>query len=365
MPERKIKVLVVDDSMVNRKTVAELLRADPRIEVVGTATDPYMARDKILELEPDVMALDTEMPKMDGITFLKILMKQHPMPVVAMTPQSKTGSRLALGALEAGAVDVVMKLASDIFSPESGPELIAKIMAAANPDERAAKGSPISSLQTPASSPRPTPTRLPEGVIKYHLKQVILLGASTGGTEALRDVLMQLPGDMPGICIVQHIPEDFSGPFAERLNSVSALEVREAKDGDQVRPGLALIAPGDLHMTIHKRSPEGFYVQVRPGEKHGHHRPSVDLLFQSAAAIMGPRAVAGLLTGMGRDGADGLLALRQAGARTFAQDEQSCVVFGMPRAAMEIGAAEKMVPLPTIASHILRLASIAAASKPD
>jgi two-component system chemotaxis response regulator CheB len=202
-------------------------------------------------------------------------------------------------------------------------------------------------------------------VIKYHLKQVILLGASTGGTEALRDVLMQLPGDMPGICIVQHIPEDFSGPFAERLNSVSALEVREAKDGDHVRPGLVLIAPGDLHMTIHKRSPEGFYVQVRPGEKHGHHRPSVDLLFQSAAAIMGPRAVAGLLTGMGRDGADGLLALRQAGARTFAQDEQSCVVFGMPRAAMEIGAAEKMVPLPTIASHILRLASIAAASKPD
>jgi two-component system chemotaxis response regulator CheB len=202
-------------------------------------------------------------------------------------------------------------------------------------------------------------------VIKYHPKQVILLGASTGGTEALRDVLAELPGDMPGICIVQHIPSDFSRPFAERLNAVSALEVREARDGDLVRPGLALIAPGDLHMTIHKRSPEGFHVQVRAGEKYGHHRPSVDLLFQSAASIMGPRAVAGLLTGMGRDGADGLLALRQAGARTFVQDEQSSVVFGMPRAAMENGAAEKMVSLPNIASHIVRLASVASVTKND
>ena len=365
MSGKKIKVLVVDDSLVNRKMVTEILRGDPDIEVVGTATDPYMARDKILELEPDVMALDTEMPKMDGITFLKILMRQHPMPVVAMPPHSKSGMRRALGALEAGAVDVVMKLASDIFALESGPELIAKIKAAANPDARPAVGAPISNLQTPLGASSPIPARLPSGVIKYHPKQVILLGASTGGTEALRDVLAQLPGDMPGICIVQHIPSDFSRPFAERLNAVSALEVREARDGDLVRPGLALIAPGDLHMTIHKRSPEGFHVQVRPGEKYGHHRPSVDLLFQSAASIMGPRAVAGLLTGMGRDGADGLLALRQAGARTFAQDEQSSVVFGMPRAAMENGAAEKMVSLPNIASHIVRLASVASVTKSD
>lgn len=362
---KKIKVLVVDDSLVNRKMVSEILRADPDLEVVGTATDPYMARDKILELEPDVMVLDTEMPKMDGITFLKILMRQHPMPVVAMPPQSKSGMRRALSALEAGAVDVVMKLASDIFAFEAGPELIAKIKAAANPDARPAVGAPIANLQTPLGTSSPTPARLPSGVIKYHPGQVILLGASTGGTEALRDVLAQLPGDMPGICIVQHIPSDFSKPFAERLNAVSALEVREARDGDLVRPGVVLIAPGDLHMTIHKRIPEGFHVQVRPGEKYGHHRPSVDLLFQSAATIMGPRAVAGLLTGMGCDGAAGLLALRQAGARTFAQDEHSSVVFGMPRAAMENGAAEKMVALPNIASHIVRLASVASVAKND
>lgn len=365
MSARKIRVLVVDDSMVNRKLVTEALRADSEIEVVGTATDPYMARDKILELEPDVMALDTEMPKMDGITFLKILMKQHPMPVVAMAPGSKTGARRALSALEAGASEVVMKPASDIFAPDSGPELVAKIKAAANPDERPAVGAPISSLTPPAASTPSLPPRLPGGVIKYHPKQVILLGASTGGTEALRDVLAQLPGDMPGICLVQHIPEDFSRPFAERLNSVSALEVREARDGDLVRPGLVLVAPGDLHMTIHRRTPDGFYVQVRSGEKYGHHRPSVDLLFQSAAAIMGPRAVAGLLTGMGCDGAGGLLALRQAGARTFAQDEQTSVVFGMPRAAMQNGGAEKMVPLPHIASHIVRLAGMAAMVKSD
>jgi two-component system chemotaxis response regulator CheB len=365
MTERKIRVLVVDDSMVNRKKVSEVLRADPGIEVVGTATDPYVARDKILELEPDVMVLDTELPKMDGLTFLKILMKQHPIPVVAMTPQSKTGSRHALGALEAGAVDVVMKLASDIFTPEAGPELIAKIKAAANPDARPAVGAPISNLSVPSRPAAASPARLPSGLMKYHPRQVILLGASTGGTEALRDVLAQLPGDMPGICIVQHIPEDFSRPFAERLNGASALEVREARDGDLVRPGLALIAPGDLHMTIHQHGHEGFHVQVRPGEKHGHHRPSVDLLFQSAAAIMGLRAVAGLLTGMGRDGADGLLALRRAGARTFAQDEQSCVVFGMPRAAMENGAAEKMVALPNIATHIVRLAGLASVAKAD
>jgi two-component system chemotaxis response regulator CheB len=176
-------------------------------------------------------------------------------------------------------------------------------------------------------------------------------------------VLARLPGDLPGICIVQHIPEGFSSAFAERLNAVCALEVREARDGDVVRPGLVLIAPGDLHMTIHKHGLEGFRVQVTNGPKVGHHRPSVDLLFQSAASIMGPRVVAGLFTGMGRDGAEGLLALRQAGAKTFAQDEESCVVFGMPRAAMECGAAEKMVPLSHIASHIVKLAGLVSVVK--
>lgn len=367
MPERKIRALVVDDSMLNRKMISDALRADPDIEVAGTATDPYTARDKILELLPDVVVLDLEMPKMDGVTFLGILMKQRPLPVVVMALQGKTGQRRAMDAWEAGAADVVFKTASDMVLPEAAAELVAKVKTAANSDVTPPRrGRPIQLPIPPAAereiSANP-PARLSGGIIRYHAHQVILLGASTGGTEALRDVLVRLPADVPGICIVQHIPEGFSGAFAERLNAVTAIEVREARDGDVVRPGLALIAPGDLHMTIHRNGSEGFRVQVSNGPKVGHHRPSVDLLFRSAAAIMGPRAVAGIFTGMGRDGAEGLLALRQAGAKTFAQDEESCVVFGMPRAAMEIGAAERMVPLSNIPAHILKLAGMASVVK--
>jgi two-component system chemotaxis response regulator CheB len=364
MPDRKIRILVIDDSILNRKWIADTLRADPALEVAGTATDPFSARDKILELQPDVVVLDLDMPKMDGVTFLRILMKQHPLPVVAMALPGKSGSRLAVDALEAGAVDVIFKTASDIFIADSAAELVAKVKAAAScqPAPRAvSKPTPVALTPPPLipAFPASAPAdRIPGGLIRYHPRQVILLGASTGGTEALRDVLMRLPGDMPGICIVQHIPEGFSSAFAERLNAVCALEVREAREGDVVRPGLVLIAPGDLHMTIHKHGSEAFRVQVANGPKVGHHRPSVDLLFQSAASIMGPRVVAGLFTGMGRDGAEGLLALRQSGAKTFAQDEESCVVFGMPRAAMELGAAEKMVPLPGIAAHIVKLAGL-------
>jgi two-component system chemotaxis response regulator CheB len=367
MSDRKTRILVIDDSMVNRKWISEVLRADARLEVAGTATDPFSAREKILDLEPDVVVLDLDTPKMDGVTFLRLLMKERPLPVVAMALPGKTGSRRAVEALEAGAVDVIFKTPSDHFPGESASELLAKVTAAAT-----RKISPLAvpkKITLPPlipSSPAPggNPVeRIPGGVIRYHPMQAILLGASTGGTEALRDVLMRLPGDLPGICIVQHIPEGFSSAFAERLNAVSTLEVREAKDGDSVRPGLALIAPGDLHMTIQKDGSQGYRVKISDGPKVAHHRPSVDLLFQSAAAIMGPRAVAGLFTGMGRDGAEGLLALRQAGAKTFAQDEESCVVFGMPRAAMENGAAEKMVPLSNIAAHIVKLAGITSTVK--
>jgi two-component system chemotaxis response regulator CheB len=358
MIDRKIRILVIDGSMLNRKWIADTLRADPALEVAGTATDAFSARDKILELEPDVVVLDLDMPKMDGVTFLRILMKQRPMPVLAMALPGKTGSRLAVEAIAAGAVDVVFKTASDMFIADSAAELVAKVKAA------------LDRPPAPQALPRPTVVpvanssdRIPGGIMRYHPRQVILLGASTGGTEALRDVLARLPRDLPGICIVQHIPEGFSTAFAERLNAVCALEVREARDGDVVRPGLVLIAPGDLHMTIHKNGPDGFRVQVANGPKVGHHRPSVDLLFQSAASIMGPRVVAGLFTGMGRDGAEGLLALRQAGAKTFAQDEESCVVFGMPRAAMENGAAERMVPLQNIAAHIVKLAGLVSVVK--
>ena len=354
MLTRKIKVLVVDDSMVVRKIVTDALRTDSEIDVVGTATDPYMARDKILELKPDVITLDIEMPKMDGLTFLKLIMKQHPMPVIIMSSLTQAGSRMALDALEAGAVDVLLKPSSTVFLSDMAPDLIMKIKAAAN----ARGGSTAGALARAGTAPR----RITGGVTRYHLKQLILLGASTGGTEALREVFSQLPGDLPGICIVQHIPGSFSGAFAERLNSVSAVEVREARDGDVLKRGLALVAPGDFHMLLHKRGEEGYMVQIKQGPKVMHHRPSIDLLFESAAPIAGSQVVAGIFTGMGSDGASGLLALRKAGARTFAQDEKTSAVYGMPKVAAEVGAAEKVVPLPAIPAYIVKAAAIVAGS---
>lgn len=354
MLNRKIKVLVVDDSMVVRKIVTDALRTDPEIDVVGTASDPYMARDKILELKPDVITLDIEMPKMDGLTFLRLIMKQHPMPVIIMSSLTQAGSRMALDALEAGAVDVLLKPGSTVFLSDMAPDLIMKIKAAANARGASSAGAPARAGTASG--------RIASGVTRYHSKQLILLGASTGGTEALREVFSQLPGDLPGICIVQHIPGSFSGAFAERLNSVSAVEVREARDGDVLKRGLALVAPGDFHMLLHKRGEEGYMVQVKQGPKVMHHRPSIDLLFESAAPIAGPRVVAGIFTGMGSDGANGLLALRKAGARTFAQDEKTSVVYGMPRVAAEVGAAEKVVPLPAIPAYIVKAAAIVAGS---
>ncbi|MEI8292677.1 MAG: chemotaxis response regulator protein-glutamate methylesterase [bacterium] len=358
MPSRQIKVLVVDDSLVVRKVVTDALRTDPEIDVVGTAGDPYIARDKILELKPDVITLDIEMPKMDGLTFLKLIMRQHPLPVIIMSSLTQAGSRIAMDALESGAVDVLLKPGSSVFLSDMVPDLIMKIKAAAN-----ARSSSFLAPSTRNSSSGGA-GGISGGTTRYHSKQVILLGASTGGTEALRDVFSQLPGDLPGICIVQHIPGSFSAAFAERLNSVSAIEVREARDGDVLRRGLALVAPGDFHMLLHKRGEQGYMVQVKQGPKIMHHRPSVDLLFESAAPIAGARAVAGIFTGMGSDGANGLLALRKAGARTFAQDEKTCVVYGMPRVAVELGAAERVVPLPGIPAYIVKAAAIAAGSTP-
>ena len=242
MLAKKIKVLVVDDSIVVRKMVSDALRNDPDLEVVGTATDPYVARDKILELKPDVLTLDIEMPKMDGLTFLKILMKHHPMPVIIMSSLTQAGSRMALDALEAGAVDVLVKPGSALFLNDMASELILKIKAAGS-----SRGASRGGVSAGVGG------RIASGPVRYHSKQMIFLGASTGGTEALKEVFMQLPGDLPGICIVQHIPGSFSGPFAERLNSVSAMEVREARDGDVIRPGLALVAPGDFHMILQRR----------------------------------------------------------------------------------------------------------------
>jgi two-component system chemotaxis response regulator CheB len=354
---RKIRVLIVDDSAIVRKLASDALNADPEIEVVGTAGDPFIARDKILELEPDVITLDIEMPRMDGITFLKILMKHRPMPIVIMSSISQKGSRYALEALEAGAVDVIAKPGTANSVGDLSEDLVRKVKTAyaarhrfftpTKPPEAPAKG--VSRQPLP-------PTRLTLAPGSFDSRTMILLGASTGGTEALKEVLIRLPADMPPICIIQHIPAYFSGAFANRLNDLCAMEVREARDGDEIRSGLALVAPGDFHMLLCTRDGKSI-VRLKQGPKVWHQRPAVDILFQSAVPLVGRHAIAGVLTGMGQDGAKGLLELRTAGARTFAQDEASCVVFGMPNAAMKLGGAEKMVSLLDIPRHILTLVS--------
>lgn len=346
---RKIRVLIVDDSAIVRKLVSDALSKDPEIEVVGTAVDPYVARDKILELEPDVITLDIEMPRMDGLTFLRILMKHHPLPVIIMSSLTQNGSGFALDALEAGAVDVLAKPHGSQSVGDLRHDLAEKVKAAAASRRRgAAPAAPAAGAVRPVAAPGAPVAR----ATSFHPSQIVLLGASTGGTEALKEVLTRLPAQMPGICIVQHIPAYFSKAFADRLNTLCELEVREAKDGDAVVPGLALVAPGDYHMILRKRA-EGYFVQLKQGPKIWHQRPAVDLLFQSAAELVDGHAVAGVLTGMGRDGADGLLKLKQAGNRTFAQDEASCVVFGMPRVCMEIGAAQKMLPLMSVPNYLV------------
>jgi len=394
MTPRRIRVLVVDDSAVVRKLVSDALRADPELEVVGTAIDPYAARDKIKELNPDVLTLDLEMPRMDGLTFLRILMEQHPLPVVIMSSLTQRGSDYALEALRLGACDVLGKPAGSYSFGDLGPQLISCIKAAAIARLRrprpAAPGTPVASSSAPVASgaassnadavapagaPRPaqpaafTPSapayvpqhpapaplepRLAPRTIANTSRQLILLGASTGGTEALREVLTRLPGGLPPIAIVQHIPPVFSKAFADRLCKQCAFEVREAVDGDVLRPGLALIAPGNFHLMV-QWSGDRYRARVVTGPQVWHQRPAVDLLFKSAAECgAGPHAIAGVLTGMGKDGAEGLLRLREAGATTFAQDEASSVVYGMPRAAWENGAAQRQLALDRVADFIV------------
>jgi two-component system chemotaxis response regulator CheB len=346
---RKIRVLIVDDSAVVRRYASEALAADPDIEVVGTAEDPYVARDRLRELSPDVLTLDLEMPRMDGLTFLKLLMQSRPMPVIVMSSLTQRGSDYTLEALRLGAVDFLGKPDSHNSFGDLGPQLIAKVKAAAaanmraySPEARHPTAHPFGTGIAPRQHPR---THSP--------RSIILLGASTGGTEALRDVLTRLPGDLPGIAIVQHIPGTFSRAFADRLNSLCELEVREAVDGDRIEPGLALIAPGGFHMLL-QWSADHYRVRVTGGPPVWHQRPAVDILFKSAADCgAAPHAVAGLLTGMGKDGAEGLLRLREKGARTFAQDEASSVVYGMPKAAWECGAAQVQLPLDRVAFHLI------------
>ena len=346
MSQRRIRVLVVDDSALVRKLVSDALKNDPEIEVVGTAVDPYAARDKIKELNPDVLTLDLEMPRMDGLTFLKIIMEQRPLPVIIMSSLTQRGSDYAFEALRLGAFDVLAKPSGSSSFGDLGPQLISRIKATA--------GARIRRVQAGALQPKKNVARTPVTRSRGSPRDLILLGASTGGTEALREVLTHLPGDLPGIAIVQHIPPVFSRTFAERLNDLCAFEVREAVDGDKLKPGLALVAPGNFHLMV-QWVHDHYAVRVTTGPAVWHQRPAVDLLFKSAAEpAIAPHVLAGVFTGMGRDGADGLLRLRERGAKTFAQDEASSVVYGMPRAAWENGGAQSQVSLDRAADFILR-----------
>jgi two-component system chemotaxis response regulator CheB len=353
MNSKPIRLLVVDDSALARKIITNSLATHPEIEVVGTAVDPYVARDKILELNPDVVTLDIEMPRMDGITFLKVIMKHRPMPVIIMSSLTTAGSEKAMEALQAGAVDVMEKPGGAYSAYADGNRLAEKIVAAASarirpplddarPDRRGAVTAP----RVAAPDARSFPAR-----------KVILIGASTGGTEALKTVLTSMRGDLPGICIVQHIPAYFSKAFADRMNEICAMEVREAKHQDAVKAGLALIAPGGYHLFL-KWQGSHYIVELNQGPPVHHQRPAVDILFDSAVkAGAGPHAAAAVLTGMGADGANGLLRLREQGARTIAQNEETCVVFGMPREAIRLGAAQQVLPLEQIGLRLDQMIS--------
>lgn len=344
--QNRIKVLIVDDSAIVRKVLTDALSGESDIEVVGTAPDPYVARDKILALKPDVLTLDIEMPRMDGVTFLKKLMHYRPMPVIVISSLGVASSRTALQALEAGAIDVLAKPGGPQSVGELRLSVAAKIRAARIARVPSSKPMPPVAPQASVSSTIPVPSPA------FSSSAVIAIGASTGGTEAIRTVLAALPANCPGIVIAQHIPAVFSRSFANRLNELCAIQVREAQDGDRVETGLALVAPGNFHMLL-RRASSGYKVEIKDGPLVCYQRPAVDVLFHSVADSAGPNAVAAILTGMGSDGVQGLLAMKKAGARTIAQDEETCVVFGMPKEAIKAGAADQVLPLPSIADALL------------
>jgi two-component system chemotaxis response regulator CheB len=345
---RKIRVLIVDDSAIVRKMLGEALAGEPDLEVVGTAPDPFVARDKILSLHPDVLTLDIEMPRMDGLTFLKKLMRFHPLPVIIISSLAQASSQTALEALQCGAVEVLAKPGGPYSVGELQQDLPQKVRAAAA--ARVGKAKPQLTAPTPAA---------PLVLAGASSSTVIAIGASTGGTEALREVLMAMPQNMPGILVVQHIPAVFSAAFANRLNELCKLRVKEAADGDRLTTGLALIAPGNFHMTLRRVGGE-YRVAVQDGPRVCYQRPSVDVLFESVAQVAKGDAIGAILTGMGSDGAQGLLKMKRAGARTLAQDEASCVVFGMPREAIRMGAVDKIAPLHRVAAELTALSALVA-----
>lgn len=341
-----IKVLVVDDSAVVRKILTEELNQHKDIEVVGTAMDPYVAREKIFELKPDVITLDLEMPRMDGLSFLSKLMKHFPLPVIVVSSLTPKNSENALMALELGAVEVICKPGSAYSTQDISTQLAKAIRAASVAKFDKGFTSPSQKRETVSGNVH---------LIKTTSK-IIAIGASTGGTRAIEAILTRLPGDMPGIAMVQHMPPVFTTGFAERLNRICKMEVREAKNGDALEPGVALLAPGNYHMLVEK-SGARYYVKVKSGPPVHHQRPSVDVLFNSVAKSAGVNAAGALLTGMGADGAKGLLAMKQAGAHTMAQDEKTSVVFGMPKEAIRLGAAHQVLPLQRFPEELVNVIS--------
>jgi len=338
-----IKVLVIDDSAMIRKVFSAELSKDPEIEVVGTAPDPIVGRDKIVQLRPDVITLDIEMPRMDGLTFLEKLMTHYPMPVVVVSSLAKKGGDVALKAIELGAVEVVSKPGSAYSVGDMSEQLIEKVKAAAK----------VKVFRKPSSAPHREANHAPLAAMSVKTtNKIIAIGASTGGTDALREVISKFPQNTPPVVVVQHMPQNFTKAFADRLNTICQVEVKEAVEGEYLSTGKVLIAPGNKHMEI-RRSGVNYYVTLLDGPMVFHQRPAVEILFDSVAKYAGKNSVGAILTGMGKDGAQGLLNMRKAGANTIAQDEKTCIVFGMPKEAIDIGAAQVIKPLQTIAQTIL------------
>ena len=338
-----INVLIVDDSAVVRKVMTEELSRYEDIHVIGTAVDPFVARDKIVKLKPDVITLDMEMPRMDGLSFLAKLMKHYPMPVVVLSSLTPKNSEIALKALDLGAIEVLCKPGEAYSTKDVHRDLARAIRAAA------AARIDRSEIKKKTAERKVNYA----GLLSQTTHKVVAIGASTGGTKAIEAVLREMPGTLPGTVIVQHMPENFTRSFANRLNDVCEMEIREAQDGDRVVPGVCLIAPGNHHMVL-KRSGAQYLVRLKDGPRVHYQRPAVDVLFQTVARVAGKNAVGAVLTGMGADGAKGLLAMHNAGARTIAQDEATSIVFGMPKEAIKLGAAQKVLPLYDVAGAIIR-----------
>lgn len=352
----KIRVLIVDDSAVVRQTLSQIISSDPHLEVMGTASDPYFAAKKIAEEVPDVITLDVEMPRMDGLTFLKKIMTQHPIPVVIISSLTEKGTETGMKALELGAVDIITKpqVNTKTFFEESRIRICDAVKAAAHARiaRKRIKLEPHM-VEPKYSADAVIPPISPNMSMIKTTEYVVAVGASTGGTEALTTFLKALPLDSPGIIIVQHMPEKFTTSFAARLNEICKITVKEAENGDSVIRGRALIAPGNFHMLL-KRSGARYYVEIKDGPLVNRHRPSVDVLFRSTARYAGANAVGVIMTGMGDDGAKGMLEMKQAGANTVAQDESTCVVFGMPKEAIKLGGVDKVLALEAIAPYVIK-----------